>query len=92
MTEIGAAFHESCARILQEDLQSGPLQTVLTEHAPTERNLHALYLPNRRLSAKVRMLIDFLVARFSAEPYCDRDWAVTRTSGGRRKPRERSPH
>jgi DNA-binding transcriptional LysR family regulator len=67
--------------IVGNDLQSGRLQAVLTEHVPVERNLHALYLPNRHLSAKVRVFIDFLVARFSPEPYWDRDWAITRTSG-----------
>ena len=73
--------------IVGKDLQSGRLQAVLGEHVPTERNLHALYLPNRHLSAKVRVFIDFLVARFSPEPYWDRDWAVTRKAGGARKPR-----
>lgn len=73
--------------IVGKDLQAGRLQAVLTEHVPTERNLHALYLPNRHLSTKVRVFIDFLVARFSPEPYWDRDWAVTRTVGGARKPR-----
>ncbi|HKU85726.1 MAG TPA: LysR family transcriptional regulator [Casimicrobiaceae bacterium] len=73
--------------IVGNDLQSGRLQAVLTEHVPTERNLHALYLPNRHLSAKVRVFIDFLVARFSPEPYWDRDWAVTRKAGGVRKAR-----
>lgn len=73
--------------IVGKDLQSGRLQAVLSEHVPTERNLHALYLPNRHLSAKVRVFIDFLVARFSPEPYWDRDWAVTRKAGGARKPR-----
>ena len=74
--------------IVGNDLQSGRLQAVLTEHVPTERNLHALYLPNRHLSAKVRVFIDFLVARFSPEPYWDRDWAVAGTAGGGRKPRK----
>ena len=44
-----------------KDLQSGRLQAVLTEYVPTERNLYALYLPNRHLSAKVRVFIDFLL-------------------------------
>jgi len=37
------------------------------------------------------VFIDFLVARFSPEPYWDRDWAVTRTAGGARKPRKPKP-
>jgi hypothetical protein len=35
-----------------------------------------VYLPNRHLSAKVRVFIDFLVERFAAPPYWDRDWTA----------------
>ena len=56
------------------DLQAGRLQAVLTEYVPSERNLYALYLPNRHLSAKVRVFIDFLLARFAPPPYWDRNW------------------
>ena len=61
--------------IVGKDLQAGRLQAVLAQYVPSERNLHALYLPNRHLAAKVRVFIDFLVARFAAPPYWDRDWA-----------------
>lgn len=61
------------------DLQSGRLRAVLTEYTPAERNLFALYLPNRHLSAKVRVFIDFLVERFASPPYWDRGW--TRGTG-----------
>jgi hypothetical protein len=47
---------------------------VLTEYIPSERNLYALYLPNRHLTAKVRVFIDFLLARFEPPPYWDRGW------------------
>lgn len=60
--------------IVGDDLQSGRLQAVLTEYVPSERNLYALYLPNRHLSAKVRVFIDFLLAKFASPPYWDRDW------------------
>lgn len=60
--------------IVGDDLQSGRLQAVLTEFLPSERNLYALYLPNRHLSAKVRVFIDFLLAKFAPPPYWDRDW------------------
>jgi DNA-binding transcriptional LysR family regulator len=60
--------------IVGQDLQNGRLQAVLTQYVPAERNLYALYLPNRHLSAKVRVFIDFLVERFGPEPYWDRDW------------------
>jgi DNA-binding transcriptional LysR family regulator len=59
-----------------EDLQSGRLQAVLTEHIPLERNLYAMYLPNRHLSAKVRVFIDFLLERFEPPPYWDRGWST----------------
>ena len=57
-----------------KDLQSGRLQAVLTEYVPSERNLYALYLPNRHLTAKVRVFIDFLLARFEPPAYWDRGW------------------
>jgi DNA-binding transcriptional LysR family regulator len=60
--------------IVGNDLQAGRLQAVLTEYVPSERNLYALYLPNRHLSAKVRVFIDFLLARFAPPPYWDRNW------------------
>ena len=58
-------------------------------HVVEERSFSAAA---RRLgmSAKVGVFIDFLVARFSLEPYWDRDWAVTRKAGGARKPRKRA--
>jgi hypothetical protein len=62
------------------DLQSGRLQAVLTEYVPSERNLYALYLPNRHLSAKVRVFIDFLLARFAPPPYWDRNWLSRSTA------------
>jgi len=60
--------------IVGDDLQSGRLKAVLTEYLPSERNLHALYLPNRHLSAKVRVFIDFMLSKFAPPPYWDRNW------------------
>lgn len=60
--------------IAGDDLQSGRLQAVLTEYVPSEQNLSALYLPNRHLSAKVRVFIDFLQSKFAPPPYWDRNW------------------
>jgi DNA-binding transcriptional LysR family regulator len=62
--------------IVGRDLQSGALRAVLSEYVPSERNVHALYLPNRHLSAKVRVFIDFLLERFGPAPYWDRAWAA----------------
>jgi DNA-binding transcriptional LysR family regulator len=62
--------------IVGRDLQAGRLRAVLSRYVPAERNLYAIYLPNRHLSPKVRVFIDFLVERFTAPPYWDRDWAL----------------
>jgi DNA-binding transcriptional LysR family regulator len=72
--------------IVGEDLQAGTLKTVLSQYVPVEQNLYALYLPNRHLSAKVRVFIDFLVARFAPTPYWDQNWA-TPTERQAAKPR-----
>jgi DNA-binding transcriptional LysR family regulator len=66
--------------IVGKDLQEGRLQAVLARYVPSERNLHALYLPNRHLSAKVRVFIDFLLQRFAAPPYWDRDWKLSQSA------------
>jgi DNA-binding transcriptional LysR family regulator len=59
--------------IIGKDLQSGRLQSVLSEYIPLERYIYAVYLPNRHLSAKVRAFIDYLLERIGPEPYWDRD-------------------
>jgi DNA-binding transcriptional LysR family regulator len=58
--------------LIGEDLQRGALQAALIDYTPLERSVYAVYLPNRHLSPKVRMFIDFLVARFGPQPYWDR--------------------
>ena len=57
--------------LIGRDLKEGRLQAVLSDYVPSERHIHAVYLPNRHLPAKVRAFIDFLVARFSPQPYWD---------------------
>jgi DNA-binding transcriptional LysR family regulator len=58
--------------IVGQELQSGKLQSVLSEYVSPERQIYAVYLPNRHLSAKVRAFIDYLLVRFGPEPYWDR--------------------
>src|SRR5690606_16533256 len=58
--------------IVGGDLQAGRLRAVLSDYVPLERHIWAVYLPNRHLAAKVRAFIDFLLARFSPDPYWDR--------------------
>ena len=57
--------------IIGGDLQAGRLQAVLSDYVPSERHIHAVYLPNRHLPASVRAFVDFLRERFSPEPYWD---------------------
>ena len=58
--------------IIGRELQAGRLRAVLSDYVPSERHIHAVYLPNRHVPAKVRAFIDFLRERFSPEPYWDR--------------------
>jgi DNA-binding transcriptional LysR family regulator len=62
---------------LGEALQSGRLRTVLDDFVAPPLMLRAVYLHSRHLSAKVRVFIDFLVARFGREPAWDK-WRPAR--------------
>lgn len=56
------------------DLQSGALKIVMRRYRPVgpfSSDAYAVYLPNRQLSPKVRVFIDFLVERFGKVPYWD---------------------
>lgn len=62
--------------LLREDLQSGKLRHLLHgwQVAPTAPgDVHAIYLPSRRGSMKVRVFIDFLVSEFASSL----DWSVS---------------
>jgi DNA-binding transcriptional LysR family regulator len=61
-----------------EDLQAGRLLAVLADYIPPGPSLYAVYLPNRHLSAKVRVFIDYLLARFEPPAYWDRGWSTPR--------------
>jgi len=52
------------------DLASGALVPVLENYRAPEIALYAIYPPTRHLSSKVRLFIDFLVARFE-----EREWS-----------------
>ena len=47
------------------------LVSVLPDYCPPEVSIHALYPPNRHLTLKIRLLIDFLADRFGDPPYWD---------------------
>lgn len=48
----------------------GPVSGPVT--LPVDPGIHAVYLPDRRNSPKVRAFVDFLAARFGSPPYWDR--------------------
>lgn len=57
--------------IIGKDIQAKRLKSVLSEYIPVYQHVYALYLPKRNLPLKIRVLIDFLIERFGAEPYWD---------------------
>lgn len=54
------------------DIAAGALTVVLSDYARGDLGVYALYAPNRFLAAKTRAFIDFLAARFSADPEWER--------------------
>jgi DNA-binding transcriptional LysR family regulator len=75
--------------IVGEDLKARRLVPVLTEFAPADAAVRALYPHSRHVSAKVRMFIDFLIERFGNDPA----WDDCRFNGAetRAKKRQRAP-
>lgn len=57
--------------IVGEELQSGALQTVLPDFQPSALVVSAIYPRHRHLSAKVRLFVALLEARFGGRPYWD---------------------
>jgi len=56
-----------------EELRNGTLVPVLSDHPlVSTQTLLALYPSSRELAPKVRVFIDWLIARFGPEPYWDR--------------------
>jgi DNA-binding transcriptional LysR family regulator len=68
--------------IVGPDIRDGALRMVLPDLPPVELTIFALYAPNRYLAAKVRVFIDFLVARFGDTPAWD---DVARNDSKKRK-------
>jgi DNA-binding transcriptional LysR family regulator len=66
--------------IVGSDLQQNALCAVLPDCRPPETTLYATYLPNRYVAAKVRVFVDYLVARFGPSPEWDAQDASTRRS------------
>jgi DNA-binding transcriptional LysR family regulator len=59
--------------ILSPSLESGALELILTDFALPERGLYVLRHPGTP-PLRLRLLIDFLAARFGPEPYWDPCW------------------
>jgi DNA-binding transcriptional LysR family regulator len=57
--------------IVGKALQSGELRTILTDYAPPDIALCALYPRHRHPLAKVRYFVDLLEQRFGGRPYWD---------------------
>ena len=58
--------------IVYDELQSGRLKQILIDYHEPDYFIYALYPPSRRLSAKTRVFLDFLVEKFQSTPY----WAI----------------
>ncbi|WP_343614745.1 LysR family transcriptional regulator [Novosphingobium sp.] len=68
--------------LVGEEIAQGGLRPILTEwqaeigrpgvSPSAEGGIHALYLPDRKGSPKVRAFVNFLAARFGTPPYWDR--------------------
>jgi DNA-binding transcriptional LysR family regulator len=54
--------------------EGGTLEALLLDHPLEEGALHAVMPPGRATTARVRALVDFLVARFGPEPSWDPCW------------------
>ena len=55
-------------------LESRSLEALLTDFPLEESGLHVVMPPGRAVTARVRALVDFLVARFGPEPAWDPCW------------------
>jgi DNA-binding transcriptional LysR family regulator len=64
--------------VVSEALRRGELKAVLGDFELDDLAIHAVWSPNRALSAKVRAFVDFLGDRFGGTPYWD---AVLPTNG-----------
>jgi DNA-binding transcriptional LysR family regulator len=60
--------------ILSPALESGALEPILTDFALPERGLYVLRHAGPPPPLRLRLLIDFLAARFGPEPYWDPCW------------------
>ncbi|MDB5577052.1 MAG: putative LysR family transcriptional regulator [Bradyrhizobium sp.] len=57
--------------IVGDAVAAGTLTLVLPDYEFFDPSIHAIWPPNRHLSAKIRALVDFLTERFDGVPYWD---------------------
>lgn len=62
-------------------IETGELEPILLDHVLDEAALHAVMPPGRATTARVRALVDFLVARFGPEPAWDPCWIAAAKAG-----------
>ena len=67
----GLGFTKLPTFIVGAELQSGRLVSVLPDYRAPSVYLTLLYPPNRHLSARIRLLVEFIYARFGERPYWD---------------------
>jgi DNA-binding transcriptional LysR family regulator len=53
--------------LLADDVAAGRLVALLPGYEPPARPVHVVYLPDRRVTPKLRSFVDFVVERFSAK-------------------------
>jgi DNA-binding transcriptional LysR family regulator len=62
-------------------IEDGSVVPILRDFALEEGALHAVMPPGRAVTARVRALVDFLVARFGPEPSWDPCWLAAEDAG-----------
>ena len=62
-------------------IESGQVEVLLQDYPLEEGALHAVMPPGRATTARVRALVDFLVARFGPEPAWDPCWLAAGGAG-----------
>jgi len=71
--------------IVGDDIRAGRLVRLLPDFRPPASPIYAVYPSRRHLSAKVRVFVDFLIARFAGEA----PWALERAPSLRARAQRR---
>jgi LysR family transcriptional regulator for bpeEF and oprC len=68
----GAGIAHMATFVAADAVRQGKLKIVLPKFTSVGPNVSVLYLPNKRMSPKIRALVDFLSTLVPTEPYWDR--------------------